>query len=435
MSDTATATVFGNIRADNLRIGQITMFARMPSGLKLLVRAICDHHNDGMGFAWPSVDRLAQICSTTTRTIRRQLAKLKEMGLVTIVENVPGIKTQAYVVREEHIAALMIEQLKPKAKHTLADAADFVQQALNLDSAQQHDAAPIEPPPAPAPVVAVVPVPDPVPAPVEPVPVVAAPPAVPEVVDADKLQAVNTQRAANGKTALLHSDITRMRAEAVAANITLSQAFDWVLERDCRNFFRAAFVAEAKPVEIVIAPPAPPAEPVVPPTPEQIAEREAARKAHQEARAIEAANAKAKAKAFFDALKNKSVTTAPRNAVLDIDVCGVTYRGPDWAVIALQEFFVGETTSRFRMDTACAALGVSYDTVRKEREATSPTAAHCAPTAPAVPVTPVTPVTPAAAPVAPTATAPKAAYLMTESEYEAARDAAMANDDDDESPF
>lgn len=457
MANTATATatppIFGNIRADNLRIGQITMFAKMSSSLKLLVRAICDHHNEQAGFAWPSVERLALICSTTTRTIRRQLNQLKNMGLLVILNNIPGIKTQGYVVREEHLATLMIDKLKPTAKSTLSDAAAFVQQALsNLDNTsppapavpeslvtlivEQPPVEPIEPeaalivpivePVVQAPIVEQPPTAPTVPliAP-EAVPVVVPPAAAPVaiVIDAEKLQAVNAQRVANGKSAMLPSDISRMAQEATAAKITLMQAIDWVLERPTRNFFLASIYTSASSVpqsiEIVAA------VPVEPPTPEQIAERQAARKAKEEERAIQEANDRAKIKAFLEEYKSKQAAKQPPPVMEKIEVAGMVLSGPDWAMSAIRDFNAGKKTNLFRMEAACSVLGISYQTLRKTRNATA--------TPPVAQITPAVPVAPASAePAIADTKATKPVYLMTEAEFEVAREAALS---DEKLPF
>lgn len=464
MANTATATatppIFGNIRADNLRIGQITMFAKMSSSLKLLVRAICDHHNEQAGFAWPSVERLALICSTTTRTIRRQLNQLKNMGLLVILNNIPGIKTQGYVVREEHLATLMIDKLKPTAKSTLSDAAAFVQQALSSLDNTSPPIAPAVPEPLVAPIVEqpamidqppvapiepeaalIVPIVEPaVQAPMveqpptaptvpliapEAVPVVVPPAAAPVaiVIDAEKLQAVNAQRVANGKSAMLPSDISRMAQEATAAKITLMQAIDWVLERPTRNFFLASIYTSASSVpqsiEIVAA------APVEPPTPEQIAERQAARKAKEEERAIQEANDRAKIKAFLEEYKSKQAAKQPPPVMEKIEVAGMVLSGPDWAMSAIRDFNAGKKTNLFRMETACSALGISYQTLRKTRNATA--------TPPVAQITPAVPVAPASAePAIADTKATKPVYLMTEAEFEVAREAALS---DEKLPF
>ncbi|MDD2611099.1 MAG: helix-turn-helix domain-containing protein [Giesbergeria sp.] len=462
MANTATATatppIFGNIRADNLRIGQITMFAKMSSSLKLLVRAICDHHNEQAGFAWPSVERLALICSTTTRTIRRQLNQLKNMGLLVILNNIPGIKTQGYVVREEHLATLMIDKLKPTAKSTLSDAAAFVQQALSsLDNTSPPIAPAVPEPPVASIVEHPVIIDQPPVAPIEPeaalivpivepavqAPIVEQPPTAPTVlhiepeaapvvvppaappvaivIDAEKLQAVNAQRVANGKSAMLPSDISRMAQEATAAKITLMQAVDWVLERPTRNFFRASFYTSAsapQPIEIVAA------VPVEPPTPEQIAERQAARKAQEEERAIQEANDRAKVKAFMEEYKSKQAAEPCPTGMEKIEVAGMVLSGPDWAMSAIRDFNAGKKTNLFRMEAACSVLGISYQTLRKARNATPHPAAKIAPAVPAAPAS----IEPAIADTKAT----KPVYLMTEAEFEAAREAALS---DEEVPF
>ena len=240
-------------------------------------------------------------------------------------------------------------------------------------------------------------------------------PAADSSVFLELIDCINGQRQSNGKKPFVLADLRLLRQEAAKANITADDAARWILERPSRNFFRSDYFSPPA-VPTVPAPVAPavPPHPPAPLTPEQVA----ARKAREEERAIEAAKAKATAQEFFANLKSKQITAPLRPTVLQIEVAGMALSGPDWAISAIQEFFAGESTTLYRMETACSALGIKYETLRKERDAMQqplqPPAARPAPAAPAAP-------------------AIKPAYLVADDDYEAAREAALA--DAEELPF
>ena len=65
----------------SLRLLQAAMRAQLPGNLKLLLHTLCMHHNDQAGCAWPSVERLAKLCSTSTRTVQRNLRRRARRAL------------------------------------------------------------------------------------------------------------------------------------------------------------------------------------------------------------------------------------------------------------------------------------------------------------------------------------------------------------------
>jgi len=56
---------------------------------KLVLLGIADKYNEDRGYAWPSVERLADMADCTERTVSRKLALLQEVGLIQILHNPP----------------------------------------------------------------------------------------------------------------------------------------------------------------------------------------------------------------------------------------------------------------------------------------------------------------------------------------------------------
>ena len=56
---------------------------------KLVLLGIADKYNEDRGYAWPSVERLAEMADCTERTVNRKIVMLAELGLVQILRNPP----------------------------------------------------------------------------------------------------------------------------------------------------------------------------------------------------------------------------------------------------------------------------------------------------------------------------------------------------------
>ena len=50
---------------------------------KLVLLCVADHMNDSMGQAWPSVQRICELCGCSRSTALRKLKQLEEKGVVT----------------------------------------------------------------------------------------------------------------------------------------------------------------------------------------------------------------------------------------------------------------------------------------------------------------------------------------------------------------
>jgi predicted transcriptional regulator len=57
---------------------------------KLVMLALCDHANDEGGSCHPTIDKIASKASVSDRTVRRILAKLVEIGLISLVKSGGG---------------------------------------------------------------------------------------------------------------------------------------------------------------------------------------------------------------------------------------------------------------------------------------------------------------------------------------------------------
>lgn len=61
---------------------------------KLVLLCLADHHNGETGDCYPSVKRVADWCGIGTATVNRTLAKLSDLGLVTVITRTNnGIRT------------------------------------------------------------------------------------------------------------------------------------------------------------------------------------------------------------------------------------------------------------------------------------------------------------------------------------------------------
>jgi|MDTC01.1.fsa_nt_gb hypothetical protein len=63
---------------------------------KLVLIGIADKYNEDRGYAWPSVERLADMADCTRRTVSRKIAMLEEMKLVATVRS-PSQTNQYYL--------------------------------------------------------------------------------------------------------------------------------------------------------------------------------------------------------------------------------------------------------------------------------------------------------------------------------------------------
>jgi hypothetical protein len=63
---------------------------------KLVLIGIADKYNEDRGYAWPSVERLADMADCTRRTVSRKIAMLEEMKLVATIRS-PSQTNQYYL--------------------------------------------------------------------------------------------------------------------------------------------------------------------------------------------------------------------------------------------------------------------------------------------------------------------------------------------------
>ena len=334
MNTAAAATVYlelptpiqTQLHRTSLRLLQAAMRAQLPGNLKLLLHTLCMHHNDQAGCAWPSVERLAKLCSTSTRTVQRNLSELVQRGMV-IVGRAPGIRSNAYAVQEERLNTIAIATLQnaptqPAAAHWLRPTTTF--------------AAPEATPTPPTPDTHVTQT---------------------EVngvelkktgeEESTALAQVNAQRQRNGKRALSRSDERQLAQQAQRAHITPLQALQWVLARASRNFFKAEY-ADAAPAAAPPRRPDPSAAPTAPAVPDVDTQAQIARQAR-------AQEAKAAASAQSPAIEPNA---AP------LLVAGAPLTGPAWAMSAARQFCAGLPVSLFRIQAACSVLGVSRQALR-----------------------------------------------------------------------
>jgi len=59
----------------------------IKAGPKAVLVALADRHNDEKGYAWPSVDTLAEQCCMGTNTVRRAVRALEAAGLLVVVRS------------------------------------------------------------------------------------------------------------------------------------------------------------------------------------------------------------------------------------------------------------------------------------------------------------------------------------------------------------
>ena len=365
----------------SLRLLQSTVRANLPSGTKFVAMMLCCHHNDEIGFAWPSVARLAKLCGMHRRTVENHLAALKEMGL-TLTGKVPGVRTLAYALQENALQSIILDGVT-LPKNTLGNvdgaapkkAPNAVNPAKNAGNAAQGtegtegtavelkngggtDARATPPAPAPAPAPATPAAPEPAPSPAlfasqPPQPEQPTAPADDATAFAQLVDRINAQRASNGKpSALTLADLHQLHIEAAKAGITPMQAAEWVLKSKGRNFFKADYFAPPAPAPVAPTAPAQPApQPAPAPalTAEQCAKQEAV-----------AAAARAKLKAMF-AQPARAATPAPAQAA---DTLVVPKTGHAWADSAIAEALAGQPVAVRRLEMACEVAKVSYHDVR-----------------------------------------------------------------------
>lgn len=323
----------------SLRLLQAAMRAQLPGNLKLLLHTLCMHHNDQAGCAWPSVERLAKLCSTSTRTVQRNLSELVQRGMV-IVGRAPGIRSNAYAVQEERLQDIAIDTLRPASTAPLPP--DWLRPTVVFSAPPAPTASAEATPPALTPDTH------------------AATPDThvtqtegngvelkktgeeesqaenPAEAEQAALAQVNTQRQRNGKRPLSRADTQTMEREAQRAQITLLQALQWVLARASRNFFKADYAGGAA----TAAPP-----PYRPAPPDLDTQALIARQVRaQEAKAAQPA-------AIFS-------DTSP------LTIAGQQITGPAWATSAVRQFCAGAPVSLFRIQAACSVLGVSHKALR-----------------------------------------------------------------------
>jgi DNA-binding MarR family transcriptional regulator len=49
---------------------------------KLVLLCVADHMNDSMGQAWPSVQRICELCGCSRATVKRKLKQLEDAGVI-----------------------------------------------------------------------------------------------------------------------------------------------------------------------------------------------------------------------------------------------------------------------------------------------------------------------------------------------------------------
>ena len=315
----------------SLRLLQAAMRAQLPGNLKLLLHTLCMHHNDQAGCAWPSIERLATLCSTSTRTVQRNLCQLVQRGMV-VVGRAPGIRSNAYAVQEERLHTIAI----PSPKRAAPPQPHWLRPTTTFAAAGATPSAPI--------------------------PDTHVTQTEGNGVELKKtgeeertaqniaLMQVNAQRQRNGKRALGRADERQLAQQASAAQITPLQALQWVLARPSRNFFKADYAdaagtANAAPVAPPPRRPHPPAAPAAPDLDTQA-------QINRQARAQEA---KAATRAHTPAIEPNA---AP------LTVAGAQINGPAWATSAARQFCAGIPVSLFRIQAACSVLGVSRQALR-----------------------------------------------------------------------
>ena len=377
----ATATAAAaptQLHRTSLRLLQAAMRAQLPGNLKLLLHTLCMHHNDQAGCAWPSIERLASLCSTSTRTVQRNLGELVQRGMV-VVGRAPGIRSNAYAVQEArlHDIALPVPQRAAPAqplwlRPTTTFAAPEVTPSAptpdtHVTQTEVNETELKKTGEAPAPQQALEPAPEQMP---EPAPTKALEQTLEKVLakvleqapeqaeqnTAEKaaLVQVNAQRQRNGKHPLSRFDAQNLAREAQRAHITPLQALQWVLARSSRNFFKAEYADQVNQVDQVdrvnhAAPQAHTRHPSPSAGPNPDAQAQIARQARAQA------------------VQPQACAQAPAiepNAE-PLMVAGARITGPAWATSAVRQFCAGMPVNLFRIQAACSVLGVNRQALRK----------------------------------------------------------------------
>ena len=341
------AAIPTQLHRTSLRLLQAAMRAQLPGNLKLLLHTLCMHHNDQAGYAWPSVERLASLCSTSTRTVQRNLGELVQRGMV-VVGRAPGIRSNAYAVQEERLQSIALptpQRAAPIEPHWLRPTTTF--------------AAPEATPSAPTPDTH------------------AATPdthvtltegngvelkkteeeekTTPTAQTAQSLALtqVNAQRQRNGKRPLTRFDTQNMEREAQRAHLTPLQALQWVLARPSRNFFKAEY-ADAAGGGVGLGT----TQPTGANTPQRnIPQPNNTHAPDLDTQALFARQARAQ-----EAKAAQPPAIEPNAAPLT--VAGAHITGPAWAMSAARQFCAGIPVSLFRIQAACSVLGVSRQALR-----------------------------------------------------------------------
>ena len=363
MNTAAAATVYlelptpiqTQLHRTSLRLLQGTMYTQLPGNLKLLLHTLCMHHNDQTGYAWPSVERLARLCSTSVRTVQRNLGQLVQQGMV-VIGRVPGLRSNAYVVQEATLHAMALPQ-EPAPVRAPSAEQRWLQPTVVF-------AATAEAPPLPA-----------TPATHDSNPDTHV--TQTEVNESElkktgeeekspestaeqaALTQVNAQRQRNGKRALSRADTHNMEREAQRAHLTPLQALQWVLARPSRNFFKAEY-ANAAGGDVcggvglgTTQPTGANAHNGGRTQPNNAPDLDTQALFARQARAQEA---KAAASAQSPAIEPNA---AP------LLVAGQSITGPAWATSAARQFCAGVPVSLFRIQAACSVLGVSRQALRQ----------------------------------------------------------------------
>lgn len=386
----------GIVKSTNSRMMQVAMRADVSSQLKCLLFVLCMHHNDEVGCAWPSVERLAKLCgNVSARTLQRQLSKLVKLGVLSVQER-QNIRSNAYVIQEVPLQAISIKgiswaknmmgspgfaqtsvaTLATTVTETATPVSHYPDTGVTLPRHQCHPNGGRErkigtekgngggtdaraTPPAAAPATPAAPEPAPSPAlfashlgqPEQPTAGLAK---EDRSAEQHAIAQVNAQRVTNGKKPFTLADQRQLAAEAAKANISTLQAVEWILERSSRNFFRADFFVppvQQPALQAATAPAMPKAAPVpVVLSPEEQAKLEA-----------QAAAAKAKAMALVASWngtkksQKDEATTVPKHLT-----------GPAWAVDAVGRYRAGERVGLYALESACSVLKINLKALRAE---------------------------------------------------------------------
>jgi len=54
---------------------------------KLVLLGIDDKYNEDRGYAWPSMERLADMADCTQRTVSRKISMLEELGVIETIRH------------------------------------------------------------------------------------------------------------------------------------------------------------------------------------------------------------------------------------------------------------------------------------------------------------------------------------------------------------